>query len=234
MERMDFGEAGAAGGTDAIEHARAGRFDEAIQALTSAGNQQLATAFLGGLALYSKGDLEAAAGRFRESLRLNSEFFPAAFYLGACYAAGGRDRQAVGAWQTSLVTESDAPFIYTLLADAFLRLRELSSALDILVEAQKLWPDSDPVQLRLGTVLALDGKGPEALAILEPYLLRNPADHERRFVLLRLLYEAKQAGQSVRSPGEDRELFEKHAAAYAAGGGAQAVLVGEWQKVMRK
>ena len=234
MERMNFGEAGAVGGAEAIEHARAGRFEEAVKTLASAQNQQLATTFLNGLSLYATGDLEGAAGKFRESLRINSEFFPAAFYLGACYAAGGRDRQAVGAWQTSLVTESDAPFIYTLLADGFIRLRELPSALDILTEAQGLWPDSDQVQLRLGTVLALDGKPAEAMAVLEPYLLRNPTDQERRFVLLRMLYEAKQAGGSVRSPREDRELFDKHAAAYQAGGGQQAALVDEWRKVMTK
>jgi tetratricopeptide (TPR) repeat protein len=234
MERMNFGAAGAAGGNAAIDHARNGRFDEAIAALAGAENQPLATAFLTGLSLYAKGDLEGAAGKFRESLRLDSEFFPAAFYLGSCYAAGRRDRQAVGAWQTSLVTESDAPFIYTLLADAFIRLREIDSALGILNEATSLWPDSDQVQLRLGSALALAGKGAESLTVLEPYLARNPGDHERHFVVLRTLYEARQSGASVRSPQEDRELFDKHAAAYQATGGAQAALVAEWRKVMAK
>ena len=234
MERMDFGPSGATGGAAAVDHARAGRFEEAIAALAAAENRQLATAFLTGLSLYSKGDLEGAAGKFRDSLRLDSGFFPAAFYLGACYAAGGRDDQAVGAWQTSLVTESDAPFIYTLLADAYLRLRELPSAFDILTEAQTLWPDRDPVQLRLGTVLALQGRGPEALAVLEPYLLRNPGDYERHFVILRMLYEAKQAGRPVKSQGEDRVLFERHAERYKAAGGPQAALVEEWMKVVAK
>ena len=233
MERMDFGAAGAAGGADAIEAARAGRFEKAIATLESAGNQQLATTFLAGLSQLAKGDLEGAAQKFRESLRLNSSFFPAAFYLGACYAAGGRDRQAVGAWQTSLVTESDAPFIYTLLADAYIRLRELPSAQDILVEARKLWPDSDQIQLRLGTVLALAGKGAEALAVLQPYLDRNPDDHERHFVVLRLLYEARQGGAAVTTAAQDRELFNRHAAAYAAAGGKQTALLDEWRRVMK-
>ena len=232
MERMNFGETGAAGGAAAIDHARNGRFEAAIAALADAGNRQLATVFLTGLSLYAKGDLEAAAGQFRDALRLDSEFFPAAFYLGSCYAAGRRDRQAVGAWQTSLVTESDAPFIYTLLADAFIRLREIESALGILTEATGLWPDSDQVQLRLGTALALAGKGAESVNVLEPYLARNPNDHERHFVLLRALYEARQSGGHVRSAREDRELFDKHAAAYKAAGGAQAALVAEWRKAM--
>ena len=234
MERMNFGAAGAPGGSAAVDHARNGRFDEAIAALATAENQQLATVFLTGLSLYAKGDLEGAAGKFRESLRLDSEFFPAAFYLGSCYAAGRRDRQAVGAWQTSLVTESDAPFIYTLLADAFIRLREIESALGILNEATSLWPDSDQVQLRLGTALALAGKGAESLNVLEPYLARNPRDHDRHFVVLRTLYEARRSGAAVRSQREDRELFDKHAAAYKAAGGAQAALVEEWRKVLAK
>jgi VWFA-related protein len=232
MERMNFGPAGAAGAATAIEHARGGRFEEAIAALASAENRQLATTFLTGLSLYAKGDLEGANVKFRESLKQDSEFFPAAFYLGACYAAGGKDKQAVGAWQTSLVTESDAPFIYTLLADAFLRLRQIDSALGILNEARTLWPDSDQVQLRIGTALALGGQTAEALRILEPYLARNPNDHERHFVVLRALYEARQRGTSIRSVKEDQELFERHAASYQAAGGPQAALVDEWRKVV--
>jgi VWFA-related protein len=234
MERMNFGPGGAPGGGAAIEHARSGRFEEAIEALASAENGQLARVFLSGLSLYAKGELEAAAQKFRESLRLDSEFFPAAFYLGSCYAAGGRDDQAVGAWQTSLVTESDAPFIYTLIADAFLRLRDAESALGILNEAKTLWPDSDQVQLRLGTALATTGRGAEALKVLEPYLARNPTDSDRHFIVLRVIYEARKDGASLASPSEDKELFARHAAAYQAAGGRQVALVEEWRKTVNK
>jgi VWFA-related protein len=234
MERMNFGPGGAAGAAAAVDHARAGRFEDAIAALSSAENQQLATLFLTGLSLYAKGQLEEARLKFGDSLRLNSEFFPAAFYLGSVYAAVGRDDQAVGAWQTSLVTESDAPFIYTLLADGFIRLGQVQSALSILNEAKSLWPDLDQVQLRLGTALALSGNAAESLDVLEPYLQRNPGDHDRQFVVLRALYEARQAGKTVRSEREDRELFDKHAAAYVAAGGPKAALLDAWRKAMKK
>ena len=115
LDRMNAADAAGS----AIADAKAGRFDEAAEASVKAGgSERLASVFLNGLALYARGQLEAAAGQFREALRLDSEFFPAAFYLGSCYAAGGRDREAAGAWQTSLVTEGDAPFVYTLLGDA--------------------------------------------------------------------------------------------------------------------
>jgi VWFA-related protein len=231
LDRMSAGP-GEAPPAPALEHARAGRFDAVAEALKGARNDQVAVAFLHGLALYSRGELEAAAGKFREAIRLDSEFFPAVFYLGSCYAAGGRDREAVGAWKTSLVTESDAPFIYTLLGDAMLRLRDIDSAIDILTEASTLWPGNDEVIMRLGTAQAMGGEPEEALQTLEGYLARNPGDAERHFLAMRALYEARAAGRSIKSPEADRALFERYAAAYTAANGPQQALVDQWRKFM--
>ena len=232
LDRMSTGAAGTS--ASAADHARAGRFDAAADALEGGTTNPLAAAFLHGLALYAKGDLEAAAVKFRETLRLNSEFFPAAFYLGACYAAGGRDREAAAAWQTSLVTESDAPFIYTLLGDALLRQRQIDQALDILNEARSIWPDSPDVQQRLGTALSMAGRSAEALQVLEPYLTAHPADHERQFLVLRTLYEAAAAGRPIESAANDLAKFERYAAAYAAAGGPQQAIVDQWKKYMKQ
>jgi VWFA-related protein len=232
LDRMNAGSGTSSAA--ATEHARAGRFDEAAGALDGGSVNPLAAAFLQGLALYAKGDLEAAAVKFRETLRLDSEFFPAAFYLGACYAAGGRDREAAAAWQTSLVTESDAPFIYTLLADALLRQRHIDQALDILNEAASIWPDSPEVQQRLGTAFSMAGRAAEALKVLEPYLAAHPGDHERHFLALRTLYEAAAAGRPIASAADDLARFERYATAYAAAGGPQQAIVEQWRKYMKK
>jgi VWFA-related protein len=230
FDRANTGAAAAA-----IADAKAGRFEAASEASSNTpGGNGLAAAFLRGLALYSRGDLEAAAGQFRESLRIDSEFFPAAFYLGSCYAAGGRDREAVGAWQTSLVGESEAPFVYTLLGDALLRLRDETRATEVLKEAADLWPDNDDVQLRLGTAYAMAGRAADALNTLDPYLARHPDDHERLFVALRLLYEARAARRQIRSADEDRSLFLKYSAAYEAAGGPQKAILDQWKKFMSR
>jgi VWFA-related protein len=233
MERMDFPARGESNPAPAVEHARAGRFDEAIQALTSRSGTVPST-FLSGLALYSKGELEPAAAKFRETLRLDSEFFPAAFYLGSCYAAGGRDQEAVGAWQLSLVTQSDAPFIFTLLADALLRLRDVPQALDVLNEAAAQWPEDDEVEIRIATAYALSGKRAEALAKFEAYLAKHPDDQDRHFLALRTLYEARASGKPVRTAEEDRALFTRWAAAYAATKGPQQALVDQWMRAMSR
>jgi tetratricopeptide (TPR) repeat protein len=233
VERLNVGARGEANPEPVAEHARAGRFDEAVKALTT-GASSVPVAFLSGLSLYSRGELEPAAAKFREALRLDSEFFPAAFYLGSCYAAGGRDRDAVGAWQLALVTETDAPFIYTLLGDALLRLRDVDRALEILNEAAAEWPDNDEVQVRIGAALAMAGKRADALTKIEPYLDAHPDDYERHFFALRMLYEAKADRKPIKSTNEDRALFAKWAAAYAAAKGPQQAMVDQWQKSMTK
>lgn len=233
LDRMNVNNRGSAPAA-AVDAARAGRFDAALDAVRGSTASPLATAFIGGLALYAKGDLEAAANKFRETLKLDSEFFPAAFYLGACYAAGGHDREAAGAWQTSLVTQSDAPFIYTLLGDALIRLRDTNAALDILVEASQLWPDDDQVRMRLGTAQAAAGRQSDAVRTLDPYLSRHPEDHERLFVALQAIYEARSTGQLIWTAEEDRQHFERYATAYAAAGGPRQALVDQWKKFVMK
>jgi VWFA-related protein len=214
----------------AIDSARAGRLDEAVQSLKGVGDDQLAAVFLKGLVALSAGDLKDAEGRFRAALRMDSEFLPAAFYLGACYAAGGRDREAAGAWQTALITEASAPFIYTLLGDALLRLRDIDQAIDVLTEARSLWPANDEVAGRLGTALLRGNKTAEALKTLRPYLAAHADDHERLLLVLRALYEARSTGRVVESAEADKALFVRYADAYAAAKGPQQALVDQWRK----
>jgi predicted Zn-dependent protease len=218
----------------AVESVRAGKFEEAKRALAPTGDDQLAPVFLKGLVMLSGGDLNGAAGRFRDALRMDPEFFSAAFYLGACYAAGGKDRDAAGAWQTSLITESNAPFVYTLLGDALLRLRDMDRAIDVLTEARALWPADDQVTIRLGTALVMANKPGEALTVLDPYLAAHPADTERLFLALRALYEARSTGHPIGTLASDRARFTRYADAYAAAKGPQEALVGQWRKYVEK
>jgi cytochrome c-type biogenesis protein CcmH/NrfG len=165
---------------------------------------------------------------------MDSEFYSAAFYLGACYAAGGRDRDAAGAWQTALITESSAPFVYTLLGDALLRLRDIDQAIDILAEARSLWPADQQVATRLTTALVMANKPGDAMKVLEPYLAAHPADTDRLFLALRAIYEARSTGRPIGTVESDRALFIRYADAYAAARGPEQELVGQWRKSVEK
>jgi hypothetical protein len=89
VDRMNIGKDTALTPSAAISAARAGNFDEAIEA-SKASNNKLAPVFFDGLARYSKGDLEGAAGRFREALKLESDYFPAAFLWARATQPEGR------------------------------------------------------------------------------------------------------------------------------------------------
>jgi hypothetical protein len=108
----------------------------------------------------------------------------------------------------------------------------MDQALDILTEARALWPNDDEVTKRLGTALAMANKPVEALKVLEPYLAAHPEDHERLFLALRALYEARAGGRTVRSADEDKALFHTFADAYAAAKGPQLALVEQWRKYL--
>ena len=213
---------------------RAGRFDEAAKVLDAAPPDQLAATFMKGLVLFQRGDATGAAARFTEALRADSQFYSAAFYLGATHAAAGNDREASSVWQRSLITDPSAPFVYTLLADAFMRLKDIDRALDVLTEAQALWPTDDQVTARFASALVTANKPAEALKVLDPYLAVHPADHERLLLALRALYEARSAGRAITNPEADRALFQKYADAYTAAHGPERALVDQWRRFIER
>ena len=214
----------------AIDEARAGRFDAAVDALKGAGQGDLGATFIRGLALLSRGKpkLAEATDQFRASLKISSAFIPAIVYLGACYAIIGKDRDAAGAWQSSLLTESDAEVVYRLLGDALLRLGDGEQARDILLEASLAWPDDEDLKKRLAAAYAITGQEKEALAALDSYLARHPNDDRALFLAMGLIYVAYAEGRTVEGPAEDALRIARYQQVYAAAKGPQQQLVTEW------
>ena len=206
---------------------------EAVLAALPAESDQLSAVFLRGLALFAQGQLEPAAKQFRATLRIADDFLPAAFYLGACYAAGGLDREAVGAWQTSLVSESGSRMIYEVLADALLRLNDGKQAEAILEEARERWPGDDVFLPRLAAAKVILSRRSEALALLEPYIERHQLDSEPLFLAIRLLYEAHDSRKPLKGAVEDRTLAAKYGELYRATNGANQPLVARWVAAMK-
>ena len=218
----------------AIAAAKAARFVELQQSLATAPATHPATAFLTGVAKLSQGDMDGADTSLRAALTASPDFFPASFYLGATLAARGRDTDAISVWQTALITETNAPFVYTLLGDAMLRAKRTADAIGLFREAVILWPDVDSVAMRLGTALAQGGEAAEALQVLDPYLAKHPADQDRLMLAMRLLYDAAVAGKPIESAAQDKARFARYFAAYEKTGGPQLALAAEWKKTVDK
>ena len=179
--------------------------------LEVAANRQVARAFLSGLALYSKGDLNGAMNKFREALKLDSEFFVAAFYLGSCYRRGWKGSRS-GGRLAHLARHRKRCTIHLHAAGRCVPAAQGGqSALDILKEAAVLWPQDDQVQLRLGTALALAGphrRGPSGSRRLpDPASGRPRTDVPRPPGHL----PDPRGGPIDQSPAEDKALFDRYA-----------------------
>ena len=171
-----------------LAEARAGRFGTAaIEALL--GGDQAAAAFFKGLDWYSLGQLGQAATQFEVASGPRREFFAAAFYLGAVYAASGRDQDAAGVWQLALGDEPRPMMAYTLLADARLRDGQPGAVIDVLRPVYERVPEDDEIGPRLASAYLMLARYADALPLLEGYLSRNPNDEGALFAAVFANYQ---------------------------------------------
>ena len=204
---------------DSITEARAGRYGPAALEAFTAGDQTVA-AFLRGIELFTKGQLDQAATQLQIAAGPRREFFPAAFYLGALFAAAGRDQDAAGVWQIALGTEPRPPTAYTMAADARLRTGQAASAIDILKPAYERDPSNDEISRRLGMAYSMTGRHADALPVIDSYLVRRPTDQEMLFAAIVAQYEITRGGQPLSNT--ERAKLRKYSAAYK--GSSQALV----------
>lgn len=182
--------------------------------------------FAAGLREFEHGNAEEAALRFRAALAADPEFAPALFYLAACYAMGGRDDEAAGAWQTSLGIAPDTPAVYVQLADALLRRRLGRQARAFADEGLERWPGDLDLQWRAMIADAIEGM-PVDVDALTAMVAARPDLAEARFLLVSALYDRRMAAS-----GEERArlgaLLRPHAEAYIAAGGRHTLIVRRW------
>lgn len=203
-----------------------------LQALEA--GDQLSATFLRGLELYSNGDLDQAAVQFAAALRVSPDFDPALFYLGACFAAAGRDQEAAVRWSAALGGADNVPLEYAALGDALFRMGEIGKAITPLREALSKWPEEDQLRRRLATAYAITLQHKEALATIEPYVARHPSDHEAILLALYAIYASAVVGQPLVGGAEDRERMTRYAAAYAAAKGPHETVISSWAEFVKK
>ena len=138
----------------AMVEARAGRYAPAALEALTVGDQQ-AAAFLKGLDLYAKGQIDQAATQLNIAAGPRREFYPAAFLLGACFAAGGKDRDAAGIWQMALGTEQRPLSRVHMLADARMRGGQPDAVVAVLKPAYAQRPTDDELAKRLAIAYML-------------------------------------------------------------------------------
>ena len=208
---------------DAMAEARAGRYGPAALDALANGDQPAAQ-FLRGLELFLKGQTDQAATQFQAAAGPRREYFPAAFYLGACLASSGRDRDAAGVWQLAMGKAPRPSFAYTMFADARLREGQAASVIDVLKPAFERTPDDLQIAKRLAMAYVLTGKYEEAVPVLESYLAKHPADADALFSIIMAQYEVTTRAR-VSLSDEQRAKLAKYARAYK---GPQQALISKY------
>jgi hypothetical protein len=208
-----------------VQKARAGEFT-ATPAASSRGDQDDAMlSFVKGLAALQAKQLPLATAFFQQTLRGAPGFVGVAFYLGACHAASGRDREALGAWQMSLLSEG-ADSVYPMLVDASLRLGESQKALDLLSEAPGVWTTPQSRLRREALAEAMVGHDTSAVLKIGDLIQQDMTDANLIFVGIQLLYRMHIAG--VLSDA-DRATFADWTKRYEASDSPNWPLVSAWR-----
>jgi tetratricopeptide (TPR) repeat protein len=199
--------------------------------LPSSGPNDARIAFLRGVSFYAASNLNAALTQLQVALRARADFFPAAVYMGACYAAGGKDQDAIGAWQTSLIGETGSPTVYAVLSDALLREREAEQAVAILDEGLASFPQDDGLRRRLAMAHAMAGK-PDALNLLTAWVDSHPDDTRALFATLALLFDGFSREASGTASAEEQQRLRRYARAYIDAKGPNKEVVGRWLRYL--
>ena len=224
---LDLAEKRAPALKDAFVEARAGRYGPAALDALSEGDQTTA-AFLRGLDLFTRGQLDQALTQLDIAAGPRREFFPAAFYLGAVFAAAGRDRDAAGTWQLALGQETRPAAVYPMIADARMRDGQPDSAIDILRPAYDRAPADDEVARRLGIAYVLVGRFAEAVPVLDGYLTRHATDEDVLLAAIVAQYEVARGGQLLSNA--DRAKLRRYATAYR---GPQRALIDKYLETLQ-
>ena len=217
----------------ATARARSGKIQGTALLALEAGEQS-AGSVLRGIELLMKGDLNPAANQFGVALRSAPDAPIASFFLGACYAAAGRDKEAVSAWERARSAQLQLPGLQLVIADAWLRLGQPADALEPLRLALEREPQDDDIRRNLAIAQSHLGLHEQAYPTIVPFLTRNPKDADALMIALHALYQIHIEGKTIGSAAEDKARAAEYARAYAAANGPQQALVEKWAEYLAK
>ena len=172
-----------------------------------------------GVALARQGRDREAEVEFKEAFRLSPRLVDAPANLGVLYAREGRLEEAIGVLRQALALDGRRPGVRAELGRA-LRSRSIELVREgRLGEAEQLWREAAPLVAddpdtlrRLGQALVEQGKGVEAIPILERAVAVTPRGGAERFWLARAYRLTGRRAEAEREIAALRELAPAYAA----------------------
>jgi protein O-mannosyl-transferase len=155
-------------------------------------NNELAHRNLG-VALYEKGQIEAAIRQFEEGVRLKPDYAYSHYNLGIAFYQQGRPAEAISQLQEALRLDPDYADAHYNLGVAFYQQGRTAEAIDQFQEAIRLKPDHPEAHNNLGTALGQKGQTDEAIRHFREALRLKPDYTEARKNLAVVLATKAQA-----------------------------------------
>ena len=211
----------------AIRTARGGQMtDGALEAL-AAGDQSVA-AFVRGMDLLRKSQVDQAAVQFQTAMRIQGTFGAARAMLGVCLLLGQREKEAAGLLMS--VPPAVVPAFSRLAGEAWLRAGQPAAAVTPLEALAAARPDDARARRDLALAYALAGDAARALPLLEAYVA-GPAgakDGPALAAAVYALYRRHAAGRDTTTIAADRTKARAWARAYALTRGPLTPIVEAW------
>jgi predicted Zn-dependent protease len=152
--------------------------------------------------------------------------------MGACYAASGKDLEAIGAWQTALIGETGSPTLYAVLGDALLRVHEADQALAILDEGLAQFPQDEGLRRRLGMAHAMAATRTRRSLCCRPGWTRTRRTRARSSRRSRCSSRASRATPRAAESSREQQRLKRYAKAYIDSQRAEPRVVQRWLRYL--
>ena len=210
----------------ALKTARGGQMMDGALAALSAGDQGVA-AFVRGMDLLSKAQVDQAANQFQTAMRIQAGFGAARAMLGACLLIANREKEAAGLLMS--MPAGSVPALGRLAGEAWLKSGQAAAAVAPLEEAAAAGPDNTRAARTLALAYGLTGDAAKGVPLLSAYL--NGAGNKDGAALavgVYALYRRHAGGTDAAVIAADKAHARTWARAYGATKGPLGPLVDAW------
>ena len=210
----------------AIKTARGGQMMDGALAALSAGDQGLA-AFVRGMDLLAKTQVDLAAVQFQTAMRIQGGFGAARAMLGACLLIANREKEAAGLLMS--VPAGTMPRMGRLAGEAWLKSGQPAAAVAPLEQVVALAPTDARAARTLALAYALSGETAKGLPAITRYLGgAGSKDGAVLAVGVYSLYQRHAAGTDPAAIAADKVQARTWARGYAATKGPLGPIVDAW------
>jgi hypothetical protein len=216
----------------ALNAARAGAFTDLLRDSTITPEEAAERSVLRTLALYALGDGPASlATSLQQALPRGASPAAVRLLLGALRALEGHDADAVSEWESAIEAGAAARPLVSLVADALLRQGDAARAIE--VAERDAQPSDVELLRRIAAARIAQGRDADALRLLNPILMRRPADIDAQWLTIHALFAGYVAGNGVAMDAGARMRLLTLVSQYAAAGGPHAALGHEWAAAVK-